>query len=110
MEVSVQEGPVYAPLPLASEIEVVNTPVTGAEAFGDAGPWMLTTPPVKVAVNPGGRLPVPHSIAVFETATPVKPYPAAAHQVFNSERRSAPLPAFVKFQPVGATNVTVVIA
>jgi hypothetical protein len=110
MEVSVQEGPEYAPLPLASAIEVVNTPVTGEADLGDAGPWMLTTPPVKVAVNPGGRLPVPHSRAVFETATLVKPYPAAAHQVFNAPRVSATLEASVKFQPVGATNVTVVIA
>lgn len=114
MEVSVHEGPGYAPLPLASATEVVNTPVTGEAAFGDAGPWMKTLfAAPKVAVNPGGRAPVPHSIAVKETATAVKPYRAAAHQVlalFAPLRGSSVLPVVVKFQPVGAINVTVVIA
>jgi hypothetical protein len=74
IEVSVHVGPVYAPAPLASATEVVYNPVTGAADLGDAGPWMSTVAAVaKVAVNPGGRVPVPHSIAVNETATVVNP-------------------------------------
>jgi len=75
MEVSVQDGPGYAPVALASETEVVNTPVTGADAAGDAGPWMSTVPAdPNVPVNPGG-IPVAdvHSIAVSETAEVLNP-------------------------------------
>jgi len=95
------------PAPLASETEVVNNPVTGEAVAGDAGPWMKTTP-VKVAVNPGGRLPVPHSMAVNETATEVKPYPPLVQKAPSAPR--ATLTLEVKFQPVGAINVTVDIA
>jgi hypothetical protein len=54
---------------------VVNTPVTGTDAFGDTGPWISTVEAVlKVAVNPGGRpVELLHSIAAKETAAVVKP-------------------------------------
>jgi hypothetical protein len=106
MDVSVHEGPGYAPEALASETEVVNNPVTGAAVATDAGPWMSTSV-VKVAVNPGGRLPVPHSIAVKETAMVVKAYPALVQNVAAVVVVSATLAPVVKFQPVGAINVTV---
>jgi len=111
IEVATHDGPGYAPLALASETEVVNTPVTGAAVAGDDGPWTKTVPAAaNVAVNPGGRLPVPHSIAVKETATVVNPYPAALHHVPVLPMVSATLALVVKFQPVGDMNVTVCIA
>jgi hypothetical protein len=114
MDVATHEGPPYAPAPLASAIEVLNTPVTGAAVAGDTGPCTLTDPAeANVALNPGGSVPVPHSIAVKETAMAVKPYPALVHQEFKlppPERASSAFAPVVKFQPVGAINVTCVIA
>ena len=86
----------------------MKVPVTGGAEAGDEGPWMSTVP-VNVALNPGGREPVPHSMALVEIATAVKPDPPDGQNglVFAGNPPNPPFPAVEKFQPAGAMNVTV---
>jgi len=114
MKVSVHEGPGYAPDPLASATEVVNTPATSAADLGEDGPWIETAPPVRVAVKPGGKPLAPgrtaeHWIADLDTAMVLNHPPGVQKAIADPATRAALEPS-VKFQPDGATKVTDVIA